>query len=201
MKVGEVGEVCAKSPMVMNGYFRQPDATAKTIDSDGFLHTGDLGSLDDEGYLFLEGSREDLIISGGVNVYPAAVESVLAGHPGIIDVAVFPVMDPRWGQRVACAVVTEVAVAAERVYRVVEEACRGGVDCFRIVGGEYATQLMGPRAWDELVVPYDRPLIDLIHAHGAIAHYHNHGYMRRFLPPLPDPVSYTPLTLPTNYPV
>ena len=79
-----------------------------------------------------------------------------------------------------------VAVAAERVYRVVEEACRGGVDCFRIVGGEYATQLMGPRAWDELVVPYDRPLIDLIHAHGAIAHYHNHGNMRRFLHRIAD---------------
>jgi uroporphyrinogen-III decarboxylase len=74
-----------------------------------------------------------------------------------------------------------VATAAERVYAVVEEACRGGVDAFRIVGGEYATQLMGPRAWDELVVPYDGPLIEMIHAHGGIAHYHNHGNMQRFL--------------------
>jgi uroporphyrinogen-III decarboxylase len=73
------------------------------------------------------------------------------------------------------------ATAAERTFRVVEEACRGGVDCFRIVGGEYATQLMGRRAWDELVVPYDRPLIDMIHSYGAIAHYHNHGSMGRFL--------------------
>ena len=74
-----------------------------------------------------------------------------------------------------------VATAAERVYAVVEEACRGGVDAFRIVGGEYATQLMGRRAWDELVVPYDAPLVELIHAHGGIAHYHNHGNMQRFL--------------------
>ena len=74
-----------------------------------------------------------------------------------------------------------VATAAERVYAVVEEACRGGVDALRIVGGEYATQLMGPRAWDELVVPYDGPLVEMIHAHGGIAHYHNHGNMQRFL--------------------
>ncbi len=74
-----------------------------------------------------------------------------------------------------------VAVAAERTFRAVEEACRGGVDCFRIVGGEYATQLMGRRAWAELVVPYDKPLIEMIHSYGAIAHYHNHGAMQRFL--------------------
>ncbi|MHB0858154.1 MAG: uroporphyrinogen decarboxylase family protein [Anaerolineae bacterium] len=74
-----------------------------------------------------------------------------------------------------------VVVAAERTYRVVEQACQAGVDCFRIVGGEYATQLMGPAAWEELVVPYDRPLVELMHRYGAIAHYHNHGNMRRFL--------------------
>lgn len=74
-----------------------------------------------------------------------------------------------------------VATAAERTSRVVEEACRGGVDCFRIVGGEYATQLMGRRAWDELVAPYDKPLIEMIHSHGALVHYHNHGNMQRFL--------------------
>ncbi len=74
-----------------------------------------------------------------------------------------------------------VAIAAERTYRVVEQACRAGVDCFRIVGGEYATQLMGRRAWDELVVPFDRPLIELMHSYGAIAHYHNHGNMQRFI--------------------
>jgi len=74
-----------------------------------------------------------------------------------------------------------VAMAAERAFRVVEEACRGGMDCFRIVGGEYATQLMGPMAWGELIVPFDRPLVEMIHSYGAIAHYHNHGYMQRFL--------------------
>ena len=71
--------------------------------------------------------------------------------------------------------------AAERTLAVVEQACEGGVDCFRIVGGEYATQLMGRRAWDELIVPYDTTLIELIHACGGIVHYHNHGTMQRFL--------------------
>jgi hypothetical protein len=79
-----------------------------------------------------------------------------------------------------------VSLAAERIFRVVEEACRGGVDCFRIVGGEYATQLMGPRAWDELVVPFDKPLVEMIHSYGAIAHYHNHGNMRRFIGKIAD---------------
>jgi len=79
-----------------------------------------------------------------------------------------------------------VAIAAERTVRVVGEACRGGVDCFRIIGGEYATQLMGPSAWDEPIVPFDRPLVEMIHSHGAIAHYHNHGYMQRFLACIAD---------------
>jgi uroporphyrinogen-III decarboxylase len=76
---------------------------------------------------------------------------------------------------------TLVATAAERAFCVMEEACRGGVDCVRIVGGEYATQLMGRRAWDELVVPYDKPLVDMIHAYGGVVHYHNHGFMKRWL--------------------
>lgn len=79
-----------------------------------------------------------------------------------------------------------VGVAAERIFAYVEEACRVGVDCFRIVGGEYATQLMGPRAWDELVVPYDKPLVEMIQRHGAIAHYHNHGNMARWLERIAD---------------
>lgn len=104
VKVGEVGEICAKSPMVMTGYFRQPEATARTIDSDGFLHTGDLGSLDAEGYLRIHGRTREVIIRGGENIYPAEIEDYLLEHPDVISLAVVGVPDERWGQTVACAV-------------------------------------------------------------------------------------------------
>jgi long-chain acyl-CoA synthetase len=89
-------------------YFRDPEKTAAawrhTTDGDEFT-VGDLGRLDDDGYLFLDGRREDLVISGGVNVYPAEVENTLADHPGVTDVAVYGVADEQWGQRVVAAVV------------------------------------------------------------------------------------------------
>lgn len=72
-------------------------------------------------------------------------------------------------------------VAAGRIAGVVARACEAGVGCLRIYGGEYATELMGPRAWQLLIVPHDKPLVDMIHAHGGIAHYHNHGRMARWL--------------------
>lgn len=105
LKVGEVGEVCAKGPMVMSGYFRQPDATAKTIDKDGFLHTGDLGSLDAQGYLRIHGRTREVIIRGGENIYPAEIEDYLSEHPDVVSLAVVGVPDDRWGQTVACALV------------------------------------------------------------------------------------------------
>ena len=96
-------------------YFRAPEKTAAawrhTAFGDEFT-VGDLGRLDDAGYLFLDGRREDLVISGGVNVYPAEVENTLAGHPGVTDVAVYGVPDEQWGQRVVAAVVGT-ATAAE----------------------------------------------------------------------------------------
>jgi uroporphyrinogen-III decarboxylase len=79
-----------------------------------------------------------------------------------------------------------VAVVAQRLYDYIERACQAGVRVFRIVGGEYATQLMGQRAWDELVVPFDKPLVELIHRYGGIAHYHNHGNLRRFINQIAD---------------
>jgi len=78
-----------------------------------------------------------------------------------------------------------VAIAAERTIRVVEEACRGGVNCLRIIGGEYATQLMGPIAWDELIGPFDRPLGEMIHSHGSIGHYHIMARCSAFWPASP----------------
>ena len=92
-------------------YFRAPDKTAAAWRGSAFT-VGDLGRLDEEGYLFLDGRREDLVISGGVNVYPLEVEQVLREHPEVVDVAVYGVPDPDWGQRV-CAAVVGPATAAD----------------------------------------------------------------------------------------
>ncbi len=98
-------------------YFRAPEKTAaawrETSEGPEFT-VGDLGRLDDDGYLFLDGRREDLVISGGVNVYPAEVEGVLAEHPGVNEVAVYGVPDEEWGQRVCAAVVGDVSEEALR---------------------------------------------------------------------------------------
>jgi acyl-CoA synthetase (AMP-forming)/AMP-acid ligase II len=90
----------------MKGYWQNPTATAAAIDTDGWLHTGDLGVLDEEGFIQVRGRVKDMIISGGENVYPAEIESVLVQHPGIKDVAVIGRPSPRWGES-AFAVVTK----------------------------------------------------------------------------------------------
>ncbi|MGH7856396.1 MAG: o-succinylbenzoate--CoA ligase, partial [Candidatus Binatia bacterium] len=99
-----LGEVLVRGPTVMAGYFRAPEATAEAL-SDGWLHTGDVGRLDDEGFLYVYERRRDLIISGGENVYPAEVEAVLLAHPDVREAAVYSLPDPEWGQRVAAAVI------------------------------------------------------------------------------------------------
>lgn len=100
---GEVGEILVRGPTVMLGYADRPDETARAL-HDGWLHTGDLGYLDAEGYLYIVDRQEDLIISGGENVYPAEVEAVLREHPAIEDAGVVGLPDPVWGQVVAAAV-------------------------------------------------------------------------------------------------
>ena len=100
----EVGEICGCGPLMMPGYYKQPELTAKTI-VDGWLHTGDAGYLDDEGYLFLVDRIKDMIISGGVNVYPRDIEDVILKHPAVRETAVFGVPDAKWGEVPVAAVV------------------------------------------------------------------------------------------------
>lgn len=94
---GEIGEICGKGPIQMSGYHARPDLTEKTI-IDGWLHTGDVGYLDDEGFLFLVDRKKDMIISGGVNVYPKDIEEIIIRHPAIVEVAVFGIQDATWGE-------------------------------------------------------------------------------------------------------
>lgn len=96
---GEVGEVVIRGPHVMRGYWRNPKATSDTV-RDGWLHTGDLARLDEDGYLYIVERKKDMIISGGENIYPAEVESVLSTLPQCAEVAVIGVPDPQWGEAV-----------------------------------------------------------------------------------------------------
>jgi O-succinylbenzoic acid--CoA ligase len=98
------GEILVRGPTVMAGYLGRADDTAAGL-RNGWLHTGDLGRLDDEGRLTVADRRSDLIVTGGENVYPREVETVLLAHPAVREAAVYGVTDPEWGQRVAAAVV------------------------------------------------------------------------------------------------
>jgi acyl-CoA synthetase (AMP-forming)/AMP-acid ligase II len=96
-----VGEICTRGYHVMTGYFDNPEATAAAIDADGWLHTGDLGSMDARGYCRIGGRLKDMIIRGGENIYPREIEQVLFEHEDVADVAILGVPDPTWGEQVA----------------------------------------------------------------------------------------------------
>jgi acyl-CoA synthetase (AMP-forming)/AMP-acid ligase II len=108
----EVGEIIVKGPAVMKEYYKNPEATAKAF-KDGWLYTGDLARVDEEGFQYLSVRRTDLIVTGGENVYPAEVERVLLQHPKIKEAAVIGVQDPEWGQRVLAVVVPQEGEDAE----------------------------------------------------------------------------------------
>ena len=100
---GEAGEVCARSPGVMQGYWRAPEATSEALE-DGWLHTGDIGYLDAEGYLYIVDRKKDLIIRGGFNVYPRDVEDALVQHPAVQMAAVVGRPSERHGEEVVAFV-------------------------------------------------------------------------------------------------
>lgn len=101
LPVGEQGEICARGYQKMLGYFDMPEATAQTIDNEGWLHTGDLGTMDSRGFFRVTGRLKDMIIRGGENIYPRETETLLFTHPTIVDVAVVGVPDETWGEQVA----------------------------------------------------------------------------------------------------
>jgi fatty-acyl-CoA synthase len=101
---GEVGEIVLRGPQVMRGYWKEPDATAQALRA-GWLWTGDLAVADEDGFYEIAGRSKDLIITGGLNVYPAEVEHVLRAAPGVVDVAVVGVPSARWGEQVVAVVV------------------------------------------------------------------------------------------------
>lgn len=109
---GETGEIVCRGPSVMLRYWNRPEATAETLRG-GWMHTGDVGYRDDRGYLHITDRRNDMIITGGENVYPREVEAVLAEHPDVRDIAVVGTPDPRWGQVVTAVMVGKLSSEEE----------------------------------------------------------------------------------------
>jgi fatty-acyl-CoA synthase len=114
LPTGEVGELLLRGPHVCRGYWRDDEATRAALDADGFFHTGDLARRDADGFYFIAGRRKDMLISGGVNVYPAEIEAELLLHPGVEDAAVVGVPDPTWGEKGVAFVVPRPGASLDR---------------------------------------------------------------------------------------
>lgn len=112
-EVGEIGELVVKGPQIMKGYWNDPVLTRKAL-SDGWLYTGDLAWMDEEGFFYLVNRKDDLIISGGFNVYPSQIEKVLLQHPDVEDVAVIGVSDRIKGQAIVAVLVLKEGVEENR---------------------------------------------------------------------------------------
>jgi len=128
LPTGEIGEIVVRGAVVMAGYWNNPEATAETLRG-GWLHTGDMGSFDDEGYLTLRDRSKDLIISGGMNIYPREVEEVLLQHPGVRAVSVVGRPDPEWGETVFAFVVA--AEGAAPTVAELDQACLDHIARFK----------------------------------------------------------------------
>lgn len=112
---GQQGELWFRSAQLMKGYHNRPEATAEAITEDGWFRTGDIGRVDDGGYIFVEDRLKDMIISGGENIYSIEVEQVLAEHPAVVEVAVIGVPDEKWGEVVKAVVAVEGEATAEEI--------------------------------------------------------------------------------------
>ncbi|MFW0793465.1 long-chain fatty acid--CoA ligase [Gordonia sp. CPCC 205515] len=102
--LGEPGEICVRGPQVMAGYWNRPEATAAAIDDEGWFHTGDVGREDADGYIYVVDRVKDMVITGGENVYPAEVESILYSHPAVAEVAILGLPDAKWGEAVTAVI-------------------------------------------------------------------------------------------------
>jgi fatty-acyl-CoA synthase len=127
---GATGELCTRGYSVMIGYWEDPARTAEAVDAERWLHTGDLATMDDDGYLAIVGRSKDMVIRGGENVYPREIEEFLYGHPDVADVQVFGVPDDRDGEELVAGVILR--GAASLTPDALREPCRGKIAHFKI---------------------------------------------------------------------
>ena len=143
---GETGEFCTRGYSVMRGYWEEPDKTAESIDPARWMHTGDLATMDADGYARIVGRIKDMIIRGGENVYPREIEEFLYGHPDVADVQVIPVPDERYGEEVMAWVIPR--EGAEVDPEAIREHCRGRIAHYKVpryvkVCGEFPMTVTG----------------------------------------------------------
>ena len=126
LPMGEIGELCIKGPQVMKGYWNRPEETAAVIDAEGWLHTGDMARMDENGYFFIVDRKKDMILVSGFNVYPNEIEDVLAGMPGIREVAAVGIPDEKSGEAVKVVIVrNDPALTADQVKAYAREYLTG----------------------------------------------------------------------------
>jgi fatty-acyl-CoA synthase len=126
---GEIGEIVIRGPNMMKGYWRRPEATAEAIRG-GWLHSGDLARADENGFVYVVDRMKDMVISGGVNIYPREIEDVISAHPGVAEVAVYGVPDERWGEALAAAVVPRPGMSV--VPQEIVDFCRGRIGGYKV---------------------------------------------------------------------
>ena len=129
LALGETGEICVRGPQVMKGYWNRPEETAEVLTADGWLRTGDMGFIDERGYVKLVDRKKDMILVSGFNVYPNEVEDVAMSHPEVLEAAAIGVPDERSGERVRLVVVRKSAqLTAEKLI----EHCRKSLGGYKV---------------------------------------------------------------------
>lgn len=129
--LGEIGELCTRGYSVMSGYWNEPEKTAEAVDAEGWMHTGDLARMDEDGYVSIEGRIKDMVIRGGENIYPREIEEFLYSHPSIQDVQVIGVPDERYGEELMACIIA-VPGAPEPDAAAIAEFCRGRLAHYKI---------------------------------------------------------------------
>jgi fatty-acyl-CoA synthase len=127
---GESGELCTRGYSVMLGYWNDPERTAEAIDADGWMHTGDLATMDSEGYVNIVGRIKDMIIRGGENVYPREIEEFLYTHPDVVDAQVIGVPDVKYGEEIMAWVVLR--EGSDLTVESLTHYCRGKIAHFKV---------------------------------------------------------------------
>jgi fatty-acyl-CoA synthase/long-chain acyl-CoA synthetase len=124
---GSAGEIIVKAPYLMKGYLNQPELTAKTLKG-GWLHTGDMGKFDEEGYLYIVDRKKDMVVTGGMNVFSAEVEECIAKHPSVRQVAVIGIPDEKWGEAVTAVIVPNGEVSSDEII----QFCQGKLSKYAV---------------------------------------------------------------------